>query len=32
LLQALDAAGTPAHIGFDDADFVILIERAGLSL
>jgi tRNA(Ser,Leu) C12 N-acetylase TAN1 len=36
LLQALSAAGTPRHIGFDDADFVIHIEtvdrRAGLSL
>lgn len=36
LLQARNAAGTPGHIGFDDADFVIHIERidrrAGLSL
>jgi len=36
LLQALSSAGTPGHIGFDDADFVIHIEtidrRAGLSL
>ncbi len=36
LLQALSAAGTPGHIGFDEADFVIHIEtvdhRAGLSL
>lgn len=36
LLQALSAAGTPGHIGFDDADFVIHIEtidgRAGMAL
>ncbi len=36
LLQALGAAGTPGHIGFDDADFVIHIEtidlRTGMSL
>jgi len=36
LLQALSAAGTPAHIGFDDPDFVIHIEtvdhRAGMAL
>jgi len=36
LLQALGAAGTPGHIGFDDADFVIHIEtidrRAGMAL
>ncbi len=36
LLQALDAGGTPGHIGFDDADFVIRVEtidhRAGMSL
>ena len=36
LLQATNAIGTPAHIGFDAADYVIHIEtvdrRAGLSL
>jgi len=36
LLEALDAAGTPGHIGFDDPDFVIHIEtinhRAGMAL
>jgi len=36
LLEALNAAGTPAHIGFDEADFVIHIEtidhRAGMAL
>jgi hypothetical protein len=36
LLAALEAAGTPGHIGFDDADFVIHIEtidrRAGMVL
>jgi tRNA(Ser,Leu) C12 N-acetylase TAN1 len=36
LLQALSAAVTPGHIGFDDPDFVVHIEtidrRVGLSL
>lgn len=36
LLQAAGAGGTPAHIGFDDPDFIIQIEtvdhRAGMSL
>ncbi len=36
LLEALSAAGTPGHIGFDDPDFVIHIEtidsRAGMAL
>ncbi len=36
LLEVLSAAGTPAHIGFDDPDFVIHIEtidhRAGIAL
>ena len=36
LLQALSARGTPGHLGFDDADFVIRVEtidlRAGMSL
>ncbi len=36
LLDALSAAGTPGHIGFDDPDFIIHIEtidrRAGMAL
>lgn len=36
LLEALSAAGTPGHIGFDDPDFIIHIEtidrRAGMAL
>ena len=36
LLAATSTVGTPGHIGFDDADFVIQIEtidhRAGMAL